>query len=233
MRNLLMAAAIASLAGAASADVYTDSGSDLASFFVGEGFNHLNILQVEITNDASFLYVSITVDEDLDAVSWGKYNIGINTGVNAGSSTDAWGRNITWGNGITHFVGSWADDGGSGVGGELHAFDGSAWGMLDATYGAGVDIIGDDSGHAAGVQSYAISLAALGLGVGDTFGFDVVSTGGGFDPGVDHLSLAGEATDGWGTGSTSGAFLSYTVVPTPSSMALLGLGGLVAGRRRR
>jgi len=233
MRNLLMAAAIASLAGAASADVYTDTAGDINPATFG-GFPHLDILQVEVTNDASFLYFDITVAGDLDATNWGKYLVGMDTGREPGSSTGAWGRNVDWGSGVTDYIGTWADDGGSGVGGELHALNGGAWSLTDATYAAGVDIFGDDSGHAAGVQRIAVSLAALGLSIGDSFDFDVVATaGGGGDPGVDHLSLAGEATPDWGTGSTSGTYLSYTVVPAPSAMALLGLGGLVAGRRRR
>jgi len=233
MRNLLMAAAIASLAGAASADVYADTAGDINPATFG-GFPHLDILQVEVTNDASFLYFDITVAGDLDATNWGKYLVGMDTGRETGDTAGGWTRNISWGAGITDFVGTWADDGGSGVGGELHALNGGAWGLTDATYAAGIDIVGDDSGHAAGTQRIAVSLAALGLSIGDSFGFDVATTGGGDgDPGVDHLSLAGEATPDWGTGSTSGQFLSYTVVPTPSSLALLGLGGLVAGRRRR
>ncbi|MBL4809305.1 MAG: hypothetical protein JKY43_04515 [Phycisphaerales bacterium] len=237
MRNLLMAAAIASLAGVASADVYMDTAGDLNASFVDGGgvpFAHLDITQVEITNDANFLYIDISVAGDIDATNWGKYLVGFDMGSGTTSTSGGWGRNISWGSGIDYFIGGWADEGGSGVGAELRNFDGAAWNVTDATYLGGGLIMGDDSAHAAGVQSYIVSLAALGLSVGDTFGFDVATTGGGGgDPGVDMLSLAGEATPDWGTGSTSGAFLSYTVIPTPSSLALLGLGGLVAGRRRR
>ncbi len=241
MRKTLTAvAALAMIAGAAQADVYSDnsgwhvSGGDLHDFFFQQSFDHLDIASVEVTNDATNLYIDITTVGDLDATSWGKYLVGINTGVNAGSTAGAWGRNIDWAGGLTHFAGTWADDGGSGAGGELHSYDGAAWSMIDATYLAGTEIQGDDSGHAGGTQGIVISLASLGLSVGDTFTFDVASTGGGGgDPGVDHLSLSSFATDDWANGSTSGAFLSYTVVPTPGSMAILGLGGLVGLRRRR
>ena len=241
MKKTLMAAAVlAMIAGAAQADVYGDntgwhvSGGDMHDFFFQQGFDHLDISQVEVTNDASFVYVDISVVGDLDASSWGKYVVGINTGVNAGSTTSAWGRNINWASGLTHFAGTWADDGGSGVGGEFHSYDGSAWSMIDATYAAGTDIVGDDSNHATGTHRIALSLAGLGLTVGDSFTFDVASTGGGGgDPGVDHLSLSDFATDDWANGSTSGDFLSYTIVPTPGSMAILSLGGLVGLRRRR
>ncbi len=241
MRKTLTAvAALAMIAGAAHGDVYTDNsgssdvGGDIHSFFFDQGFDHLDIASVEVTNDANFIYFDISVVGDLDATNWGKYLIGMDTGRNAGSNSGGWGRNIDWASGITDFVGSWADDGGSGAGAELHAWDGAAWGLTDATYLANTDVMADDSNHAAGTQRIAVSLAALGLGHGDVLLFDVASTGGGFDPGVDHLSRADFATDDWANQSMSGNYLAYTVnIPAPGSMALLGLGGLVGLRRRR
>lgn len=239
MKNVLMVAAIAGLAGVASADVYGDNsgshldGGDLHSFFYDQGFNHLDITQVEVTNDASFIYFDISVAADLDATNWGKYLVAMDTGRNAGENSNPWGRVVDFGRGITDFVGSWADDGGSGAGGEFHQFDGAAWNLTDATYTTNTQINASDAGHAAGVQRIAISLAALGLSVGDSVEFDVISTGGGTDPGVDHLSRSDYSTDDWGNGSMSGQFLSYTVVPAPSAIAMVGLGGLMAGRRRR
>ncbi len=243
-KSMMSVVAIALLAGAAQADVYMDntgshlSGGDVHDFFHSQGFDHLDITQVEVTNDASFVYFDITVAGDLDATTWGKYIIGIDTGRNAGdNSTDpgSWNRNVDWGRGITDFVGSWADDGGSGAGGELRSFDGSAWNLTDATYAAGTDINADDSQHAAGVQRIGLSLAALGLSAGDVIEFDVFSSGGGADPGVDHLSRSDFATDDWANQSVAGNFLSYTIapIPTPGSAALLGLGGLLSMRRRR
>ncbi len=236
-KTLMTVAALGMITGVAQADIYTDStgmvndGGDIASAFAG--FEHLDIAQVEVTNDANFIYFDITMVGDLDATTWGKYLIGMDTGRVAGTNTDAWGRNIDWGSGMTDFVGSWADDGGTGVGAELHAWDGAAWNLTDATYLAGTEIMGDDANHAAGVQRIAVSLSALGVGVGDVILFDVVSTGGGFDPGVDHLSRQDASTDDWPNQSMSGQYLSYTIIPAPGSAALLGLGGLVALRRRR
>lgn len=239
-KTLMTVAALAMIAGSAQADVYSDNtgqvadGGDIAAAFAG--FDHLDIAQVEVTNDASFIYFDITMVGDLDATNWGKYIIGMDTGANAGdNSTDpgTWNRNVDWGRGITDFVGSWADDGGSGAGGELRSWDGAAWNLTDATYAAGTDIMASDAGHAAGVQHIAISLASLGLSVGEVLEFDVFSTGGGQDPGVDHLSRLDASTDDWPNTSVAGAFLSYTIIPAPGSAALLGLGGLVALRRRR
>lgn len=226
---ILSAMALACAAGVASADVYGDAPFDIFDL----GFTHLDIQSVSITNDASWLYISVTNGGDLDATNWGKYAIGIDNGVGASNNSNAWGRNIDWGRGITHWSATWADDGGSGAGGEFSEWDGAAWQLIDATYAAGTDIMASDANHAFGVQSWQISLAGLGVGVGDTIEFDVITTGGGADPGVDHLSRSDLATPGWGDTSVAGQFDSYTIVPSPASAALLGLGGLVATRRRR
>ncbi len=232
----LYALSVSLLAGSVLADTYNDAIGDLASPSF-DGFAHLDITSVEVTNDANYLYFSINTAGDLDAVNWGKYIVGIDTGRNAGdNSTDpgSWARNVDWGRGITDFIGSWADDGGSGAGAELRSFDGSAWGLTDATYLGGGDVLGDDSMHSSGTQILAVSLAALGLGHGDTIDFDVFSTGGGADPGVDHLSRGDAATPDWGTQSMAGMFNSYTIniVPLPSAAfaGMLGLAGVIGVR---
>ena len=236
MKNMTLGAmAIALITGAAAADTYNDAVGDLASPSF-DGFAHLDITSVEVTNDANYLYFSISTAGDLDAVNWGKYIVGIDTGRNAGDNSvdpGSWTRNVDWGRGITDFIGSWADDGGTGAGAELRSFNGG-WSLTDATYLGGGDVLGDDSQHSSGVQILAVSLAALGLNNGDTIDFDVFSTGGGADPGVDHLSRGTSSTPDWGTQSQAGQFLSYTVsiVPLPSAAwaGLLGL-GCVAGVR--
>lgn len=242
MRKLMCAGVVVALAGVASADVYsdnvgsTDTGGDLHAFFYDQGFNHLDIVSVTVTNDATNIYFDIQLNADIDATAWGKYIVGMDTGRNAGdNSTDpgSWNRNVDWDRGITDFLGTWADDGGSGMGAELRSWDGAAWGLTDATYLGGGLVGGTDAGHGAGVQSVWVSMAALGLSIGDTFDFDVFSSGGGADPGVDHLSRSDAATTDWGTTSVAGPFLSYTIVPAPGALALLGLGGLAAVRRRR
>ncbi len=233
----LYALSVSLLAGSVLADTYNDAIGDLASPSF-DGLANLDITSVEVTNDANYLYFSISTAGDLDAVSWGKYIVGIDTGRNAGdNSTDpgSWNRNVDWGRGITDFIGSWVDDGGSGAGAELRSFDGSAWGLTDATYLGGGGVLGDDSMHSSGTQILAVSLAALGLGNGDTIDFDVFSTAGGYgDPGVDHLSRGGPATPDWGTQSMAGMFNSYTisVVPLPSAAfaGMLGLAGVVGVR---
>lgn len=231
MKNMTVCAVIAATAGLAAADVYNDATGEVFD----AGFTHLDISSVSITNDANWLYISVGTTGNLDTDSWGKYAIGINNGKDTASAGNGWGRNIDWnGQTITHWSATWADDGGSGTGGEVYNTDGTSFYLIDATYASGTDIQGDDSMHAAGVQMWAISLSALNLVIGDTFTFDIITTGGtGNDPGVDHLSRADQATPFWDTQSVAGEFLSYTVVPAPGAVALVGMGGLVATRRRR
>ncbi|MFG0307115.1 MAG: PEP-CTERM sorting domain-containing protein [Phycisphaerales bacterium JB040] len=230
-KTILSACALAASAGLASADVYADSTGEVFD----AGFTHLDISSVTLSNDADWLYITAQMQGDLDATTWGKYAIGIDTGKFVGSNSNGWGRNIDWGRNITHWSATWTDDGGSGAGGELYTWDGGAWVLDGATYQPAPTIIqGDASLHFVGIQKWQISLAELGVSVGDTIEFDVITTaGGGTDPGVDHLSRADQSTPFWDTQSVAGDFLSYTIVPAPGSVALLGLGGLVAARRRR
>ena len=81
-----------------------------------------------------------------------------------------------------------------------------------------------------------MSLSSLGLNVGDTFYFDAYSSGGGGgDSAIDALANPGQSVANWGDNYTStGANLfSYTVVPAPAALAVLGAFGLVRGRRSR
>lgn len=233
MKNVLLSAMVlAGAAGLASADTYADASDDIFDL----GFSHLDISSVSVSNDATWLYFTIQTAGDLDATNWGKYGIGIDTGNKAGFNTNGWNRPIDWGRDITHWAGTWADDGGSGAGGQIWTVNSNTggWVMRDATYDAATGIQGNDSLHFAGIQQIQLSLAVLGLQAGDTIDFDVISSGGGDgDGGVDHLSNPGLAMGTWGDTSVSGAFSSYTIVPSPASAALLGLGGLVGLRRRR
>ena len=223
-------ASVLALAAPSFGDMFMDATEDLFD----NGFTNLDIMNVELTNDDTWLYISMQLGANLDDTSWGKYAIGINNNMGGPeSNSNGWGRNIDWMRGITHWSATWADDGGTGVGGEIYEYDGTGWALTGATYSGSGNIAGDDSGHAAGFQRWQLSLASLGVGIGDTIAFDVISTGGGGgDPGVDHLSRMDPATPGWGTQSIAGEFGTYTVVPAPGAVALLGLAGL-AGRRRR
>jgi hypothetical protein len=230
MTKILALLAVAGMSSVAFADNYGDAQNDLFN----NGFSHLDITSVDVTHTASTITFEINVRGDMNpgtgGSNWGKYMIGIDTGAAGGASDNGWTRPINWtgGQGIDFWVGTWADNGGYGMGGELRSQPGGA--LLDATYTTGLLISGSTSNFK---QTITLSRAALGLTGNDTFRFDVMSSGGGGgDPGVDHLSRSDLATSDWSVASDSGTLLSYTI-PSPSVLALAGMGGLVAARRRR
>jgi hypothetical protein len=182
----------------AQARVYSDASSDLFD----NGFANLDITSVEVTNDASNLTFTVTVR---GFSYWTKYLIGIRTAVAASSSTtgNLWGRNNTYAEGINFQIASWVDNGG-GVGFSQYASN--AWA---STSGASIDLTQIVSNKV----SWTVSLASLGLSLGDTFKFDVGTTGGGGgDPFVDVASRGDASTSGWGNASTGGALISYTTI---------------------
>ncbi|MDX2131848.1 MAG: hypothetical protein SFY69_07335 [Planctomycetota bacterium] len=221
--------ALAGLAQVASGQTtYNDSTFDVFDNPPDRAYDHLDISSVTVSHDATNINFTINVRGNADSRDWAKFCVGIDTGAAGGSSTNGWGRNIDWaGQGIDFWIGSWVDGGG---GAELRAAPG--WNLLAATYN-GDTTIGGSFNSPVTQRTLSVSRALLGLTGNDTFRFDVVTTGGGGgDPGVDHLSVAGLATPGWGTASVAGTFLSYTI-PTPGAASLLALGGLLAARRRR
>ena len=178
--------------------VYSDASSDLFD----NGFANLDITSVEVTNDASNLTFTVTVRGFSD---WTKYLIGIRTAVAASSSTtgNLWGRNNTYAEGINFQIASWVD-GGGGFG--FSQYVSNAWA---STSGASIDLNQTSSNKV----SWTVSLASLGLALGDTFKFDVGTTGdGGNDPFVDVATRNEPATSGWGVASTGGALLTYTTI---------------------
>lgn len=238
MKKVLGLLVVAGLASAAQASVtYTDSQNEIFD----NGFAHLDLASVAVSHDANTITFVVSSRGSYDAgaggANWGKFCIGIDVPSNsANDTTNGWGRNISWGSGqgIDFWIGTWTDNSFPfGGGGELRAMSGNDDGsnsLLDATYTTNTLI---QVTTTATSQTIVLNRAALGLSGDGKFFFDVVATGGtGNDPGVDHLSRADQATPFWDTQSVAGDFLSYTI-PTPGAAALLGLGGLVAARRRR
>ena len=84
-------------------------------------------------------------------------------------------------------------------------------------------------------MSLTFNYAGLGLVAGNSFNFDVFTTGGGgTDSAIDALGNPAQSVANWGDAYDSGVNVkSYTitVVPEPTSLALLGLGGLLLLRR--
>jgi hypothetical protein len=136
-----------------------------------------------------------------------------------GTNSNGWGRPVNLTSDIEHYIGSWVDSPSDNA--QLWSWGGS-WNQTGT-------LTNSVSGT---TVSWTMSLASLGVAAGQTFYFDIATSGGGNDPGVDHLSRSDLATSGWGEASTSGAFLAYTTVPTPGAIALLGLAGLARRSRR-
>ena len=215
----------------ANPDLYTDSANDIATGIATAG-GTLDILSLEITNNSSDIVFKLTVNGSVNATDWGKFMIGMAQGGAAASNGNGWGRPINMdapNGGMTRWIGSWVDGGG---GAENRVFSGGSWSLAGATYNSnfgGFSFSGSE-------LTYTLSLASLGLNVGDTFYFDAYSSGGGGgDSAIDALANPGQSVANWGDNYTStGANLfSYTVVPAPAALAVLGAFGLVRGRRSR
>jgi len=193
---------------------YADSTSDLFD----NGMSNLDISKVDVGHDELNVYMNIELLGDISASDWGKYLVAIDA-YEGGGADNPWGRNIDYsGVEADRFIGSWLD-GGGGILGYNH-FDG--WNEDNA----GLSVSSD-------ANTIMITFSRDWLGAGVTeFDFDVMTTGGGADPGVDHLSRSDMATSGWGDTSYSGEFLTYSL-PAPGALVLLGIAGLAGSRRRR
>lgn len=110
---------------------------------------------------------------------------------------------------------------------------------LTSDNGAGVDL-GDGGSLLAGVGTYTFVMAN-GFGNWGQFGFNLPAPSGTYDAetwqagpftaGTWNILLVDDA--GGDDGAVGSVTINYTAVPAPASVALLGLGGLVATRRRR
>jgi hypothetical protein len=209
--KVLALLAVGALSASAMAADYGDASFDMFD----NGLDNLDITNVAVSDDGVNMTIAVTTR---GFQNWTKYMMYFNT-TGTGTTSNGWGRPVNLTSNIDYYVGSWVDAPSNNA--QLWAWAG-AWNQT-----------GTLSNSVAGnTVSFTLSLASLGLSAGQTIYFDVATSGGGNDPGVDHLSRSDAATPGWGTASTSGDFLAYTTVPTPGALALLGLAGL-AGRRRR
>ena len=221
----------------AKADVYTDAVGDISpSIFSGNGV--LDITGMEVTNTATDLVFKLSVNGNVATTDWGKFMVGIGrVGGSGTTSGNGWGRPInmsTPSGGMTNWLGGWTDSGG---GAESYVYGGSSWSLVGATWAGSLP--GSFSISAGSISSvtWTISMASMGLSVGDTFYFDAyTSGGGGGDGAIDALANPNVTVSGWTdsyTSSQGSGLYSYTVVPAPGALALLGLAGAAGSRRRK
>jgi hypothetical protein len=211
MRSIPTTLVAASLASTTGAAIYTDSTFDLFD----NGFDNLDIASVNVSDDGVNLTIAVTTR---GFQNWTKYMMYFDTAA-GGTSSNGWGRPVNLTSDIERYIGSWVD---------APSDNAQFW-----SWGGSWNQTGTLTNSVAGnTVTWTMSLAALGVNAGDTFYFDIATSGGGNDPGVDHLSRGDAATPGWGTASTSGNFLAYTTVPTPGALALLGVAGMISRRRR-
>jgi len=202
---------------------------------ISTGSGTLDLVKMEVSNTNSDVMFKLTVNGNIGSTDWGKFMIGIANNKGYGtSSSDGWARPITMSanGGMTNWIGSWVDGGG----GAENRSNQTSWGLTGATYN------GNFGGFSlsAGAQStitFTVSIASLGMSIGDTFSFDAYSSGGGnSDSAIDALANPNYAVSSWGQAYNSGPSnsFSYTLsaVPAPGAIALIGVAGLM-GRRRR
>lgn len=231
---LSLATAMAALGGSQlGAATYTDTTGEN---FTGAGGGILDISSVEVNNTATDLIFKINVTGDPVATDWGKYMIGINTGVGPNDTAgNGWGRPIVASYGMNYWMGSWVD---SGNAVQVWQFN-PTWAQIGAvgTFAGGPAVAGLSITKNTSSITITAPLSLLSLTTGNSFNFDVfTSGGGGGDSAVDALNNPLQSISDWGgppTPYNSGVVVpsSYTVtaVPEPSLLAFLALGGVAMG----
>ena len=223
--KLILPAALV-VASSASADLYVTTYTD-AQYDQGPGFvDNLDLTTVLVSNDLENVYFRIQTSS---YESWTRYLVFLDTAEDAGISgnNNPWLRNIEMSdNGIDYFVGAYNNDSDNGGAALLYsANDSGSWDQIND----GADH--QDRGTHSFSMAFSIAMADLGLGINDTFSFEVATTGG--DNGNPATDLMNGNSGNWGGSSSFGpGMLEYTIVPAPGALSLLAMAGLVARRRR-
>lgn len=213
---------------------YNDAINDIAPGLATAG-GTLDLVKMEVSNTATDVVFQLTVNGNIGSTDWGKFMIGIANNKGYGtSSSDGWARPITMSanGGMTNWLGGWVDGGG----GAENRSNQTGWGLTGATYNSNFGAYSLSAG-AQSTITFGVSIASLGMSIGDTFSFDAYSSGGGgSDSAIDALANPNFAVSNWGDAYNSGPTnsFSYTLgaVPAPGAIALIGAAGLLARRRK-
>ena len=224
-----------------STSPYSDPAGDIdAGISTGNGT--LDILGMEVSNTATDITFTLTVNGNISTTDWGKFMVGIATGKTDGTLTgNGWNRpiNLSYDNdpfavqvlGMNHWIGSWVDTGG---GAQFYTYNS---GTLLWEGPAALTNFSLSAGATSEINM-SLSLVSMSLLPGDVIYFDAYSSGGGDgDSAIDALANPNVSITDWAGPYTSYATAaggpglnSYTVaVPEPSTYALLTLGALALG----
>jgi hypothetical protein len=226
--SVIVALAVAALP--AKAATYAGTGNANGGLTDGTGIN-----SVVINNDAST--ITFTINSTQPMASWIFYGIELQY-VGGGGSGDTslinpWGPHVGISTGVNALVNTW------GTGASALTYSGGTW-----TQNASGNYVAGGTGSTSATMTF--SLASLGLSVGSSFNFDVVSSYTGGTPGQSAygaLDISGWAAESdnsyqpwlgsnfYDSATASGSTFSSTIytvepVPEPTTFALLGLGAL-------
>jgi len=188
------------MAAALAQTTYPDSTGEVA---VG-AFPHLDFSSVEVSANiaTSQITFKIFVSGDPTNPNWGNYMIGVKSDAGGAIAGTGWaGRPINFPSGMTHWIGS------KHTSGEIWTY-GTSW-----TRTGSVTPVKD-----AALMSITLTVpfSSLALSPGETFTFDVYSSGNGTtDSAVDALSAPASSITAWNQTFNSDEPLSFTM-PTAS-----------------
>jgi hypothetical protein len=215
-RIVCLIAGVLVAAGARAAS-YSDATGDFT------GNSALDITSVVVNNDASSVSFTIHLAGDPTTANWYNYYVGISRNLFGGvggnlNGPGGWGKDIQMSaGGMDYFIGAYPFWGGY----SLLTWNGSSWATTTGTASQNSSSV-----------TFSVSLASLGLLMGDTFRFDVWTSTSGTDTVLDALSDTVSRTWNSAPFDTGNNFLTYTVIPEPSTAALLALAALAMALRR-
>lgn len=212
--------------GAGNANVYLGGGGGFGGT-LGAG-------QMYITSDASNIYIGFQPGNNLNDL------VSIQIDSRAGGFTDATSTDTSDGGrrAASNLAGNADDAYPSGFLVDYSIVIGN-FGIVTFEHTGGaslnfVDFNGTFTGAAPSFREYALPLASLGITTGFNFFAGYVADGGyGSDESMPGGAINGGGNVGDGLVSVGYENWHEFVIPAPGSLAVLGLAGLAAGRRRR